>query len=398
MKKFLLLLVSVCMALPQLCVAAPAVKKNVAVYVTGGIDSKIKRVIGSKMAEYLSDGLHFAAKERSADFIGLRTGKYKNCTAVTPSVIAEMGGALGADYVLLASVDKVLDGLYGEVLLIDVVSGETIATASGSAVSTSSMGDLYKLAKDLADGLADTALNSSVVTVTTTARFYTGPVETFNVNGETFEMVRVEGGTYGMGTTDKEPYGVCTPVHSETVGTFYIGRTEVTQGLWEAVMGNNPAWPKGRDLPVESVSWEDCQEFCEKLSQLTGVNFRLPTEAEWEYAARGGNKTRGYKYSGSNSCSDVAWYDGNSGQQTHPVATMQPNELGIYDMCGNLWEWTSDLWCSDYGSDRDGGSSGIDRVQRGGCAYGDFKSCRLESRSYDKQTYRSGIVGLRLAF
>ena len=128
---------------------------------------------------------------------------------------------------------------------------------------------------------------------------------------------------------------------------YYIGQTEVTQALWEAVMENNPSHFKGLRKPVESVSWNDCQEFISKLNSLTGKRFRLPTEAEWEFAARGGNNSRGYKYGGGSNLDDVAWYKENSGSRTHDVGTKLANELGLYDMNGNVLEWCSD-WYGSY--------------------------------------------------
>jgi formylglycine-generating enzyme required for sulfatase activity len=206
-------------------------------------------------------------------------------------------------------------------------------------------------------------------------------------------MVTVEGGSFRMGADDSEAWDDEKPVHSETVSTFRIGKTEVTQALWTAVMGSNPSNFKGDNLPVEKVSWNDCKTFISKLNSLTGENFRLPTESEWEYAARGGNKSRGYKYSGSNSIGEVAWYYGNSGSKTHPVATKSPNELGIYDMSGNVWEWTSDIWCGDYNSSR----SGSYRVDRGGGWSFDARYCRVSSRNDRDPSYTINYLGLRLA-
>lgn len=221
---------------------------------------------------------------------------------------------------------------------------------------------------------------------------------TFNVKGVKFDMVRVEGGTFDMGSYDSEAYDWEKPVHSETVSDFYIGSTEVTQDLWEAVMGSNPSEFRGGNLPVENVSWNDCQTFCNRLSDITCRQFRLPTEAEWEYAARGGNHSSGYKYSGSNDIGSVAWYYGNSNSKTHPVASKQSNELGLYDMSGNVWEWTSDLWSSDYSSSRNGGYSGSHRVGRGG-SWDDYACrCCSASRYEGSPGNRYFYLGLRLAF
>ncbi len=222
----------------------------------------------------------------------------------------------------------------------------------------------------------------------------------FTVNGVSFEMVRVEGGTFRMGATaeqEDEANSDEMPVHSVTLSSYYIGKTEVTQALWQAVMGSNPSYNKGADLPVERVSWDDCQEFIQKLNTLTGRNFRLPTEAEWEFACRGGNNSRGYKYSGSNNLGSVAWYDGNSGLKTHPVAKKSPNELGIYDMSGNVDEWCSD-WYGDYSSGAQANPavplSGSERVFRGGSW---FTSCSSSNRGCIDPGDYFDFLGLRLA-
>lgn len=220
-------------------------------------------------------------------------------------------------------------------------------------------------------------------------------MELFNVKGVKFVMVRVDGGSFMMGSNDGDSDE--KPAHRETVKTFYIGRAEVTQALWEAVMGSNPSKFKGANLPVENVSWDDCKEFIKRLNRLTGKSFRLPTEAEWEYAARGGNRSEGYKYSGNNYLDRVGWYDGNSDKKTHPVATKGINELGIYDMSGNVWEWTSDKYSRDYNSPRNGGTSGAYRVYRGGSSNNIATSCRSTLRYYDAPGSRNCYLGLRLA-
>ena len=225
----------------------------------------------------------------------------------------------------------------------------------------------------------------------------------FTVNGVSFEMVRVEGGTFRMGATSEQEDEADSnekPVHSVTLSSYYIGKTEVTQVLWEAVMGINPSRFKGDYLPVENVSWDDCQEFIRKLNSMTGQNFRLPTEAEWEFACRGGNNSCGYTYSGSNNLGSVAWYDENSGGQTHRVATKAPNELGIYDMSGNVWEWCGD-WYANYTSNSQsnpsGPQSGSDRVGRGGSWFNDVGDCRSSDRGDYYPADRLKGVGLRLA-
>ena len=191
------------------------------------------------------------------------------------------------------------------------------------------------------------------------------------------------------------------PAHQVTLSTFSIGQTEVTQELWQAVMGGNPSYFKGAKRPVEQVSWEDCQNFIRELNSLTGRRFRLPTEAEWEYAARGGNKGNGHKYAGSSAIDNVAWYEGNSGSQTHDVATKRANELGLYDMSGNVLEWCQD-WYGSYSSGSQtnptGASSGSRRVLRGGSWSHIVRGCRVSFRSYNAPSYRNDYLGLRLAF
>jgi formylglycine-generating enzyme required for sulfatase activity len=216
-------------------------------------------------------------------------------------------------------------------------------------------------------------------------------------------MVRVDGGTFMMGATSEQgsdAYDDEKPAHQVTLSTYSIGETEVTQALWQAVMGSNPSKFKGDQRPVEKVSWDDCQTFIQKLNQLTGRKFRLPTEAEWEYAARGGNKSRGYKYSGSNTISAVAWYDDNSSSSTHDVKTKQANELGLYDMSGNVWEWCQD-WYGSYSSGAQtnptGALRGSNRVDRGGSWFSYARSCRGANRDYCTPGGRSDGRGLRLA-
>ena len=222
-------------------------------------------------------------------------------------------------------------------------------------------------------------------------------------DGICIKMVKVEAGTFMMGATSemKNPFRNERPVHQVTLtNDYYMGKYEVTQALWEAVMGSNPSYFKGDNLPVEEVSWNDCQEFISKLNSLTGRKFRLPTEAEWEYAARGGKKSRGYQYSGNSNISDVAWYDGNSGSKTHPVGTKQANELGIYDMTGNVLEWCQDWYGSYYSSSQTnptGADSGSGRVYRGGGWGRNAVDCRLSYRSCSTPFYRSSYLGLRLA-
>lgn len=225
------------------------------------------------------------------------------------------------------------------------------------------------------------------------------PGKVYTVNGVSFKMIAVKGGTFQMGSDDG--YEWEKPVHQVTLSDYYIGETEVTQELWTAVMGSNPSYYTGNmQRPVEMVSWIDCQTFISKLNQLTGETFRLPTEAQWEYAARGGNKSKGYIYSGSNEIDEVAWYEYNSGGMTHPVQTKAPNELGIYDMTGNVYEWCTD-WYGAYSSaaqtDPTGPATGSDRVYRGGSWGSDATFCRVANRNNYTPPLSYDFLGLRLA-
>lgn len=224
---------------------------------------------------------------------------------------------------------------------------------------------------------------------------------TFTVSGVQFSMAYVEGGTFEMGGAGSSVSGRPQPPIEVALSDYYIGQTEVTQALWIAVMGSNPSKYKGNGRPVTNVSWYDCQTFIKKLNSMTGKLFRLPTEAEWEYAARGGKYSHHYQYSGSNDIDKVAWYNGNPyGGKAHPVGKKKANELGLYDMSGNVDEWCND-WYGDYNNNPQtnpqGATSGKIKIFRGGCFYNMRACCHV--------AFRNGITpdavdvgnGLRLA-
>ena len=224
-----------------------------------------------------------------------------------------------------------------------------------------------------------------------------------NFNSLDIEMVFVKGGTFTMGCTSEQGHDCIDmekPSHKVTLSSYYIGKYEVTQAQWKAVMGNNPSYNKEDKLPVENVSWNDVQEFIKKLNDQTGQNYRLPTEAEWEYAARGGQNSKGYKFSGSNNINDVAWIENNSQNQTHSVGTKFSNELGIYDMTGNVSEWCSDFlgnYTSSAQTKPTGPSSGSYRVLRGGSWSCGADYCRVSFRSwYYPDGRRFSHIGFRL--
>ncbi len=225
----------------------------------------------------------------------------------------------------------------------------------------------------------------------------------YEANGVKFRMIRVEGDTFMMGATTEQMSSAQDnelPAHEVTLSNYHIGETEVTQSLWQAVMGYNPSHFTGDpQRPVDSVSWDECQEFISRLNTLTGKSFRLPTEAEWEFAARGGSGSKGYKYSGGNTANNVAWRSANADSTTHAVAQKAANELGLYDMSGNVYEWCQD-WYGPYTSEAQlspmGPAEGTTRVCRGGAWTSSAANCRVSRRIYKKPTLKDNRFGLRL--
>lgn len=288
----------------------------------------------------------------------------------------------------VVDVTEVLRSMYVSARLIDVESGAIVAT-SDDYIEEKTIQNLVKMAEKVAARLIESVEGSS--TSSGNSLFTFGEVEIFTVNGVSFDMVKVDGGEFMMGSYEGDNDE--QPVHTERVGTFYMGKTEVTQKLWTAVMGSNPSRFRGENLPVENVSWFDCQEFVERLSRLTGRIFRLPSEAEWEYASKGGSRSRNYKYSGSNDLYRVGWYNENSSGTTHPVGMKLDNELGIFDMSGNVWEWCSDNYSSSYSSPRNSPY----RVNRGGSWNNSPENCRSANRSNNSPGDRNDNLGLRLA-
>lgn len=228
----------------------------------------------------------------------------------------------------------------------------------------------------------------------------------YSANGVDFKMIFVEGGSYMMGAkiTEAGSRTFEKPQHQVILSNYKIGETEVTQELWQAVMGSNPSYFKG-DLqhPVEYVDWYDCQEFISKLNEITGKNFRLPTEAEWEYAARGGITwfTDYYIFSGSSTCRDVAWYSTNAGETTHPVKQLLPNAIGTYDMSGNVCEWVQDWYArytdDEYQVDPHGPETGTYKVYRFGSWYNNAIESRVSYRYMREPEFKTHYLGLRLA-
>ena len=247
------------------------------------------------------------------------------------------------------------------------------------------------------------AQNDTVKTDTVAAQPVDTTIITITIDSLTFEMVKVKGGTFTMGCKnpkDKDCYENEFPAHEVTVSDFAIGKYEVTQDIWKAVMGYNPSKWKHDSLPVERVSWDTIQTFINKLNRLTGRNFRLPTEAEWEYAARGGEKSKNYKYAGCNQdVGSYAWYGPNANSHTHKVGEKKPNELGLYDMSGNVWEWCSDYqgaYTKNSQENPKGPRNGEERILKGGCYTSPTRGCRITDRSNYNPQLGYSYYGFRL--
>ncbi len=353
-------------------------------------------------AEIYIDGKHYGQTPNYINEIIIGTHELKlekqGCTTITKSITIKEGETLSVN-------EKLQTGK--EIVIKTDKSGDKVYVDNnyvGLSPVTTSLAFGSHTIKAERDGKAvSKTINVSQSGGENNVKLAFFGTQTITVNGVSFTMVAVEGGTFKMGATSEQGNDADSdekPVHSVTLSDYYIGETEVTQKLWEAVMGSNPSYFKGSQKPVEKVSWHDCKEFIEKLNQLTGKNFRLPTEAEWEYAARGGKESQGYKYSGSNTIGNVAWYYNNSNSTTHDVKTKSSNELGIYDMSGNVWEWCEDRYGSySSGSQTNptGPSYGSYRVLRGGSWDSNAKYCRVSFRLNSNPDFRYDDGGFRLA-
>jgi formylglycine-generating enzyme required for sulfatase activity len=277
--------------------------------------------------------------------------------------------------------------------LTDIKSNRLVGSGDCSSVQIAGA-DLKNVAEELAKQLHGKSGGTQSCGMKTVAAAQRHPAEP--------EMAEVQGGTFRMGCS-QEQQNACendeSPLHSVTLSTFKISKYEITQTQWKSIMGNNPSKYAGDNFPVDNVSWDDVQEFISRLNVITGKNYRLPTEAEWEYAARGGNQCKGYIYSGSNHPDDVAWSSGNSGGQTHAVGTKKANELGIYDMSGNVWEWCLD-WYGSYPAaaqkNPTGTKSGSYRVNRGGGRNSNAYHCRVTCRNLNSPGARRDSLGFRV--
>ena len=387
----------------------------------------INIISGSGSYTVKSDDESVATADIS-DWVSLETGKKGKCvnvnavgvglTTITVTDVQSLQ-QVSIKVTVTQNVDLLKLSIYsldlkvgetGDVVITSNSGAQYLVATNDASVATFSLDKTTNTIKVLAvgAGTCNVTVNDSEtgetaeveVTVTQVTQESTETKQTFTVNGISFTMIKVDGGTFMMGSDDGDSNG--KPVHQVTLSDYSIGETEVTQALWVAVMGNNPSeFKTSMQLPVESVEWADCQEFITKLNALTGQTFRLPTEAEWEFAARGGNYSNGFKYSGSNNVDEVAWHEKNS-TSTHEVAQKIPNEIGLYDMSGNVSEWCQD-WKGDYSSspftNPTGPAEGTFRIERGGgwCYYPYAICCTTTYRGYSYPIACNSALGLRLA-
>ncbi len=418
MKKYLLTLV-ILFAVIVNPLQSQSQKLKLAVYATGNVDNLLKNIAQNNASTELVNCGRYQMIERSAEFLRFVSEEqnYQRSGAVDDNQIAELGKQYGADCVCVVDITKVDNYLYVATRMIDV----TVATSqrAGDAENTnySTPADLRKCVTAAVKKMEGVNAGNSYQPVGNGNSYYgnaaSGQNYTENAFGINMKMVYVQGGSYNMGCTGEQG-GDCDDdektVRYVTVSDFYIGQFEITQAQWQAVMGTSvykqqskaggsSTYGTGNDYPMYYVSWEEAKEFCRRLSQQTGKTYRLPTEAEWEYAARGGKKTQNTKYAGGYSLDYVGWYTSNSSGKTHAVGTKNANELGIYDMSGNVWEWCED-WYGDYRSyDTDnptGASSGSNRVLRGGGWDFNAMGCRVSYRSGDSPGNRYGDGGFRV--
>ncbi|MCQ2324484.1 MAG: formylglycine-generating enzyme family protein [Paludibacteraceae bacterium] len=382
--------------------------KKVAVYVTKTGNRDVDIILGDQLVAGFSKSNIYLAIERTNGFLSQlsKEQKYQHTGVVNDSTISRLGKQFGVQYVCVAQTTPYKGTYFINTRLVDVETASIVKTFDAEGKTLNTTKEVVSASREIANNLLGMAIASTSAGVVN---------ETFTVNGVSFEMIYVEGGRFMMGATSEQgidAYNWEKPTHLVTLSHYYIGKYEITQELWETVMGSNPSYSKGSTKPVENVSWNDCQAFVNKLnsllsSQLGIKRFALPTEAQWEYAARGGKKSRGYKYSGNNTIGEVAWFTDNSYAEgsnhpdygTHVVGTKAPNELGLYDMSGNVYEWCQD-WYGSYNSSSQSNSvgpfCGSSRVLRGGGWYSNAKYCRVSNREFYTPSNHDSNLGFRV--
>lgn len=393
---------------------------NLAVYATGlqdgqNISASIKTIAQNTASTNLTGGGNYQLIERSSEFLKQieEEQKFQQSGDVADNQIAELGASYGAQKICVISITIDGDYLYVAARIVDVATKTSFESGEAENTSYSGIAQLRPTVVKAINIILGVTGSSPVATRPTTSYGASGTDKSFTVNGVSFKMVFVKGGSMYLGCTSGS--GSCesdeSPSHNVTLSDYYMGETEVTQALWKAVMGynNNPSNWQGDRLPVEKVSWTDCDEFVSRLNSLLaaqlpqGYRFALPSEAQWEYAARGGQKSSGSMYAGSGNVGFVAWYYDNSGSRTHEVKLKAPNELGLYDMSGNVWEWCEDWYSSSWYSDNRNWTDpvntyvGSGRVLRGGGWDYYASSCRVANRASNSPSSRSNFHGFRLA-
>ena len=416
MKRFLFALL-----LSLICLIGEAQVKKVAILnvvdKAGTVDDLSKFWLKAELTSAISKTPGFQAYDRTDLDQILSEQNFQRTGMVSDDQIKKLGEMTGAAYVLVAEAMAGNGYMAVSAKILDVETAG-ILTAENTMMKT----DVEEIKKGC-EALAAKLFGSSPsqrptgASASTTYQQPQQPYQSGSQNyveqnlGLNMRMVYVEGGTFQMGATSEQSGADDDerPVHNVTLDSYYIAATEVTQAQWQAVMGTTihqqaskaggSVKSVGSDYPMYYVSWEEAQAFCRELSNITGKTYLLPTEAQWEYAARGGKKSRSNQYAGSYSVDAVAWYSSNSGSSQHPVGKLRPNELGLYDMSGNLWEWCSD-WYGSYSSGSQfnpvGPSSGFYRVLRGGSWYYGANSCRVAFRGRDSPSDRYFNGGFRV--
>ncbi len=400
----------------------------------GGVSYGVLFQVRSSLTHAISSSPGYEGYDRVDMSAIMGEHNFQRTGMVSDSQIKQLGQMTGAAYVLIAEAANYdSQNIIIAAKILDVEKGGVIASTPPSIANKDPMKmaeACRKICVSLVGGSSAQSYNYSSPSYSSSSSSYgsytsEGTNMTINLpSGESFVMVYVQGGQFSMGCTSDQQGG-CesdeTPAHFVMLSDYYIGETEVTQALWEAVMGTSiyqqrdkvgssyPLCGVGSNYPMYYVTHSEAEEFCGRLNNLLrsqvqlpqGYKFRLPTEAQWEYAARGGIKERSSLYAGSDYIGEVAWFTGNSNSSTHTVNTKDPNELGIYDMSGNVWEWCADLYSSSYYSSSPTDnpknlSSGSVRVRRGGSVGSDPASCRVANRDYLNPGYRLNNVGFRL--
>ncbi|GHV68512.1 hypothetical protein FACS1894199_15850 [Bacteroidia bacterium] len=411
MKKIFLVLFVLCCTLVVI-----GQDKEVAVLnpktLSGTVSNNDKLIIVSSMKKAFTQIDGYKAFTRSSQALIDAEQEFQRSGKVSEASIKKMGGQNGAAFICTFTLSLEKNELVVNSDIIDVESGEIMNSDFIALLDRTDRNDVMEQCQTLAYALLGASYEGGNAKQAATNR-NSANNQSSRIDGNVKqpiaqrhpaepEMVSVAGGTFWMGCSGEQGsdcFSDESPLHSVTVSGFAIGKYEVTQAQWKLIMGSNPSHFKGDNLPVETVSWDDAQEFISRLNAATGKHYRLPTEAEWEYAARGGNKSQNYKYSGSHNLNNVGWFDDNSSSQTHPVGTKLANELGIHDMSGNVWEWCSD-WKGTYSSSQQqdpmGASSGSYRVIRGGSWAFSAANCRVSLRDRGTPSSRRSDMGFRL--